>query len=158
MIKELLLYLWESMPLFIASFVGTLGFAIVFKVKWKYLIPISVCGFFTYVIYLSAIFLGCSEFLAALLTSAFVGIVAEALARIMKAPTIIFSATGIVSIVPGSFLYYSMRSLLLRDMDGFVYNFKNACLIAAGIVLGIVSISVVIKLLMSLLISFKKEK
>ena len=150
MMGELMRYLWESMPVLIAALVGTLGFAMLFKMKAKYLIYISVCGFVSYGIYLSVLFLGYSEILAAFASASLVAIASEILARVLKAPTVIFTVVGIVPIVPGSALYYSMRNLLLRDIDGFFDSLKSACSITAGIVFGIVAISAIIKLLTSL--------
>ena len=113
-------------------------------------IYISVCGFVSYGIYLSVLFLGYSEILAAFASASFVAIASEILARVLKAPTVIFTVVGIVPIVPGSALYYSMRNLLLRDIDGFFDSLKSACSITAGIVFGIVAISALMKLLTSL--------
>ena len=150
MMGELMRDLWGSMPVLIAALVGTLGFAMLFKMKAKYLIYISVCGFVSYGIYLSVLFLGYSEILAAFASASLVAIASEILARVLKAPTVIFTVVGIVPIVPGSALYYSMRNLLLRDIDGFFDSLKSACSITAGIVFGIVAISAIIKLLTSL--------
>ena len=157
MMGELMRYLWGSMPVLIAALVGTLGFAMLFKMKAKYLIYISVCGFVSYGIYLSVLFLGYSEILAAFASASFVAIASEILARVLKAPTVIFTVVGIVPIVPGSALYYSMRNLLLRDIDGFFDSLKSACTITAGIVFGIVAISALMKLLTSLKRRNRKE-
>ena len=157
MTRELMRYLWGSMPVLIAALIGTLGFAMLFKMKAKYLIYISVCGFVSYGIYLSVLFLGYSEILAAFASASFVAIASEILARVLKAPTVIFTVVGIVPIVPGSALYYSMRNLLLRDIDGFFDSLKSACSITAGIVFGIVAISAIMKLLTSLKRRNRKE-
>ena len=147
MIKELALYLFNVLPGLIAAFLGTLGFAIVFKLKGKYLIYISVCGFFNYAIYLTLLFFNFSEFLCATVATMFVAVVAELLARILKAPTVIFTIPGVVPIVPGSGLYYSVRFLLLRDFENFAVVFRSTCYIATGIVFGTVVISVIMKLI-----------
>ena len=157
MMGELMRYLWGAMPVLIAALVGTLGFAMLFKMKAKYLIYISVCGFVSYGIYLSVLFLGYSEILAAFASASLVAIASEILARVLKAPTVIFTVVGIVPIVPGSALYYSMRNLLLRDIDGFFDSLKSACTITAGIVFGIVAISALMKLLTSLKRRNRKE-
>jgi uncharacterized membrane protein YjjB (DUF3815 family) len=73
----------------------------------------------------------------------------EILARLLKAPTVIFLTTISISIVPGSGLYYSMRYLLLQDLSSFAQSFKSTCSIAAGIVCGILIISVAVKILMT---------
>jgi uncharacterized membrane protein YjjB (DUF3815 family) len=150
MIGELTVYLWQSLPLLIAALLGTLGFALVFKMKGSYLFFVSAGGFCTYGIYLIVTFFGCSEFIAALVSSMFVALLSEILARGLKAPTVIFLTTISISIVPGSGLYYSMRYLLLQNLASFAEAFKSTCSIAAGIVCGIVIISVVMKIFMTI--------
>ena len=117
MIKELALYLFSSLPELAAAFLGTLGFGIVFKIKGKYLVYVSASGLFCYAIYLSALFFNCTEFVAATVAAMVVAAIAEILARTLRAPTVIFTIPGIVTIVPGSGLYYSVRYLLLRDFE-----------------------------------------
>ena len=154
--KDLMLYLFNSLPALIAAFFGTLGFAIIFKIKGKYLIYISVCGFFNYAIYLIALFFNWSEFLAAMVATMFVAVMAEILARILKTPTVIFTLPGVVPIVPGSALYYSVRFLLIRDFWNFAVSFKSTCYIAMGIVCGTVVVSVVMKFITGLRSALKK--
>lgn len=143
--KDLMLYLFNSLPALIAAFLGTLGFAIIFKLKGKYLVYISVCGFFNYAIYIIALFFNWSEFWASAVATVFVAVAAEILARILKTPTVIFTLPGVVPIVPGSTLYYSVRYLLLRDYENFAVSFKSTCYIALGIVCGTVVVSVIIR-------------
>ena len=150
MIGELVSYLWQSFPQIIAAFLGTLGFALVFKMKGSYLLFVSIGGFCTYGIFLITTFFGCSEFSSALISAVFVAVLSEILARVLKAPTIIFLTTISISIVPGSGLYYSMRYLLLQEIDGFSQSFKSTCSIAAGIVCGIVIISLATRLITAL--------
>lgn len=158
MMKELMLYLFDLLPALIAAFFGTLGFAIIFKLKGKYLIYISICGFFNYAIYMVAIFFNWSEFLAATVATMFVAVMAEILARILKTPTVIFTLPGVVPIVPGSALYYSVRYLLLRDFENFAASFKSTCYIALGIVCGTVVVSVIMKFITELRVNSRKAK
>ncbi len=150
MMKELALYLLDLLPALIAAFFGTLGFAIIFKLKGKYLVYISICGLFNYAIYMVAIFFNLSEFWAATVATTFVAVMAEILARALKTPTVIFTLPGVVPIVPGSALYYSVRYLLLRDYGNFAASFKSTCYIALGIVCGTVVVSVVMKFISGL--------
>ena len=153
MMGELMRYLYAQLPVLIASIVGTVGFGMLFKMRGKHLIYISIFGFLSYAVYLAVLFLGYSELIAAFASAATIALLSEIFARVFKAPTVIFTIVGIVSIVPGSSLYYSMRNLLLRDLDGFFASLKSACTITAGIVFGIVAISA----LMKLLTSFKRK-
>ena len=149
MINEVMKYLYESLPQIIAAFLGTLGFAFVFKMKGRHLLFVSVCGLLVYGIYIIAFFMGESRFGAAFIAVSFVALLSEIFARILKAPTIIFLTVILIPVVPGSDLYYSMRYLLLRDFLNFSQSFKCACSISAGITCGITVVSVMIKLLMT---------
>ncbi len=150
MIGQLATYLWQAFPQLIAALLGTLGFALVFKMKGSYLFLVSAGGFCTYGVYLIITFFGCSEFIAAFVAAMLVALLSEILARALKAPTVIFLTTVSISIVPGSGLYYSMRYLLLQDLASFAEAFKSTCSIAAGIVCGIVIISVTMKIFVAI--------
>ena len=147
MINEVLKYLYESFPQLIAAFLGTLGFAFVFKMKGRHLLFVSVSGFLTYGIYIIVFFMGMSAFYSALIAVSFASLLAEVFARISKAPTVIFLTVILIPIVPGSDLYYSMRYLLLSDFLNFSQTFRCACAISAGITCGITIVSVITKLL-----------
>ena len=149
MIGKCIAHLWDMLPQLIAALVGTLGFALVFKIKGSYIPFVCLGGFATYGIYLVMTFLGRSEFTSALIAAMFVALLSEVLAYTLKAPTVIFLTTVSISIIPGSGLYYSMRYFLLQDMENFSRAFKSTCAIAAGIVCGIVIISVTAKIFMA---------
>lgn len=149
MINEVMKYLYESLPQLIAAFLGTLGFAFVFKMKGRHLLFVSVSGFLAYGIYIIAIFIGRTEFYSAFIAVSFVALLSEFFARILKAPTVIFLTVILIPVVPGSGLYYSMRYLLLRDFLNFFQSFKGVCSISAGITCGITVVSVTVKLLMT---------
>ena len=147
--ESLMSYLWQVLPQLIAAFLGTLGFAWVFKMKGSYILWVSMGGVCTYGIFVILTYLGYSEFTVALISAIFFALLSEILARLLKAPTVIFLTTISISIVPGSGLYYSMRYLLLQDLSSFAQSFKSTCSIAAGIVCGILIISVAVKILMT---------
>lgn len=156
MIGETMLYLWGEKYGIVAALVGTVGFALIFKLKGRYIFGVSVAGFLMYIIYLLMLRAYPSEFLAAFVSTAFVVLMAEILARTLKAPAMIFITTAIVPIVPGSGLYYSMKHLLWRDWTNFIDRFKSMLSVAFGIVCGIIFVAAAFKLVMSLFM--KKAK
>ncbi len=128
----------------ISAIFGTLGFALVFQIRLKpmHLISISACGFFTYLVYLLCMYAGLSVFLAAFFATAFTAIFAEVGARIMRAPALVFSIPGAISIVPGSGLYYTMNALLFGEGNALYGRALETLLISIGMALGMVMVSV----------------
>ncbi|MFR6380588.1 MAG: threonine/serine exporter family protein [Evtepia sp.] len=86
---------------------GTLGFALFFFVRPKHLLLATLGGALSWLIYLLVLHGGGGVFLAALVSSMAVCFWSEALARVRKAPALIFLLPGIVPQLPGGALYYS---------------------------------------------------
>lgn len=130
----------------ISAAVGTLGFALLFKVRAKHLPLAVLCGMLTYAIYYTVLFFEGSLFLAAFLSTAFTSIFSEFSARICKAPSILFLIPGTIPIVPGGDLYHTMRTLLFEDFSGSFEYLLGALMIGIGIAGGIVMMSVLVSL------------
>lgn len=123
---------------------GTLGFAVLFKVQLRHLPFAGACGVLTYILYYTVAFFGGSLFLSAFAASAAATLFAECCARLRRAPTPVFLVPGAIPIVPGGDLYYTMRYLLSGDFHSCADYLVRALLIGVGIAGGIVTISVVI--------------
>jgi len=126
---------------------GTLGFAVLFKVRARHLPFAGACGLLTWFLYYTVTFFGGSLFLAAFLSSAVATVFAECCARLRHAPAPVFLVPGTIPIVPGSDLYYTMRYLLFGDFDVFANYLMRALLVGIGIGGGIVAVSVTVRLL-----------
>ncbi len=61
---------------------------------------------------------------------------AEACARIWRMPAIVFLTPAIISVVPGSALYYTMRALVMGDYGLLSANILQTIYISAGLVVG----------------------
>ena len=131
----------------IAAAFGTLGFALLFKVRAKHLPFAVLCGLFTYAIYYTVLFFDGSLFAAAFLATVFTSIFAEISARICRAPAILFLIPGTIPIVPGGDLYHTMRMLLSENFSGSFEYLLGALMIGIGIAGGIVMMSVLISLI-----------
>ena len=147
-----------QMPIqLVASIFGTAGFTLVFRDKLKYIPVIALCGFFTTLIYLLGVHFGAAPFLAALFASAFTSVWSEICARIFHAPTLVFSIPGIIVIVPGSGLYYTMNALLFGE-GNWMNIFQDMLLVTAGIALGTVLVSILFNAVFGLLRHRKAKK
>jgi len=76
-----------------------------------------------------------------------VAVLAELLARILKAPATIFLVVSIMPMVPGGGLYYTMDHLISGDLAGFVQTGLQTIGIAGGIAVGVSFVSSVARLL-----------
>ena len=93
-----------------AAFFGSLGFALLFGLRRRYLLPASLGGMLSWGLYLLLDRLFGSPFVACLAASAFSMVYAELMAHWMRSPTTLFVIPAIIPLVPGSSLYYAMSS------------------------------------------------
>lgn len=68
---------------------------------------------------------------------------AEVIARIVKAPTIVFLIPAVIPLTPGGTLYYTMSAIVEGDMVKAQKQGEITLLVALGIAVGIVFISVI---------------
>ncbi len=101
----------------ITSFLGTLGFAIVFNINKNKLWIAALVGFLVYGIYELVLIFGGNDLIASFLSSVFLSVISETLARILKTPAITFIFSGAIPIVPGRALYYTVYHALFNNND-----------------------------------------
>ena len=100
------------------AFFGSLGFALLFGLRRRYLLPAALGGMLSWGLYLLLDHLSASPFLACFAASAFSMVYAELLSRLMHSPTTLFVIPAIIPLVPGSSLYYAMSAAVQRDFAG----------------------------------------
>ena len=127
----------------IASFVGSCSFAVVFNINKRHLLHVGILGAINYFAYDAVLFLTLNVFLSAFIATTAVTVCAEILARVKRAPTIVYLVTGLIPIVPGSDAYGCMRYLLESNMAGATAKLVSTVLIALGIAGGIVVVSII---------------
>ena len=130
----------------VCAALGTLGFALLFHVRPCHLPVATFGGALAWVCYLLAEQLGAGLFLSSLLAALVVCLWAETMARIRKAPANVFLIPGIIPLLPGSKLYYTMNAIVSRDSETLFLQGTGTALIAVGIVGGIVVASEVVRI------------
>ena len=126
-----------------AAFLGSIGFAIFLKMKGKQIFHAGLGGLITWYIYLMAFDFCQSEFLSNLIAAVFVGIFAEIMARVNRAPSTIFLTAAAIPLIPGGKLYYTMYGLVSKDQMLFMESGTDAAVIALAISLGFVIVAVI---------------
>ena len=123
----------------LTGFLGSVGFAILFNIRGKRLAAASVGGGLSWLFYLLLNRLFSNEVLCYFLVSVLLAIYAEVMARVLKTPTTTFITTGLIPLVPGSSLYYTMTYAFSRQGEAFlekgIYTLGLAGALAFGIIL-----------------------
>ncbi|MFI3141445.1 MAG: threonine/serine exporter family protein [Clostridia bacterium] len=134
----------EVLITIITGTLGTLGFALMFKANKNRLFLITLGGFIVSVacVFCSEVFE--SQFYINLFPSLIIALYSEIAARLTKSPATPFIICGIVPLVPGKGLYYTMHYFIIGDSLMSSAYLSETLHIAAGIAVGIMVISVVI--------------
>lgn len=135
----------------IYAFFSSLGFGLIFNIKGRNLFFASLCGALGWFVYLfSAEFIVSSEdfnyFLAALCIALF----SEISARKLKTPVLVFLVCGIIPLVPGGGMFYTMLETLKGNTSEALSLGCNTLMIAGSIATGLVLVSSFTKLYFSM--------
>ena len=131
---------------FLFAFCSTVGFCILFHVPKRHILPASLvgaCGWLTYVVCLasdSGSVLGCFA------ASCIVALLSDIFSRIFKDAATIFIIPGILPLVPGANMYYTMLAILDRDMDKTASIGTETMLMAGAIAVALLMVASLIKL------------
>ena len=99
----------------VTSMLGSLGFALLFGLKKRYLVSAALGGLLNWGLYLLGMHWWNVIFFAGLLASAASALYSEVMARLLKAPATLFFITSVIPLIPGRALYYTCSSAVLQD-------------------------------------------
>ena len=119
---------------------GSVGFALLFRVRWKLLIFAFLGGLLSWGTYCLAGLFVTHEALQYLIATVVLTLYAEGFARILKCPSTILLVTGWIPLIPGSGLYYSICALVQSNMplfaDRILHTFLLMIAMSAGMLIG----------------------
>ena len=127
----------------IAALVGSVGFAIFFKMKGKQIALAGIGGAVTWMVYLFVQSFVTGYFVPYFAAAVFVAVYAEIMARINRAPATIFLTAAAVPLIPGGSLYYTMAGLVNKNEVLFTQSGEAAIVIALAIAMGFVVVAVI---------------
>lgn len=128
----------EIIKQFILSFLSTVGFSIIFNIPKGYIFKSGIVGSMGWIVfYLTSSFLE-NNIISTLLASITVGMIGELLARYYRKPATVFIIPGIIPLVPGAGMYYTMLSLVEKDFYTAANKGTEALFIAAAISVGLI--------------------
>ena len=125
----------------IGTAVACTGFLYVWNIhgKGKWVCPIG--GFLTWAIFCFAKELGCGYAMCCLFGTIFAAAYAEIMARIRKYPAISYLVIGLISLIPGSNIYYTAQQALQGDLDRFFQEGALLVVTAGVMAVGIILVS-----------------
>lgn len=121
-----------------SSFLTALGFAILYNIPRKTIVPAGLTGAIGWTIYFFLVnYFGMLFFLATIIASFFIAFASQIFARRLRTPVIIFTLPGLIPLVPGGAAYNMMRAFVEGNSElGFDYattTFLTAGALALGL-------------------------
>lgn len=125
----------------IASFVGCIGFAILFNIHGHGGLLCALGGMITWAAYCLTFHFSGNEILSNLLSATVAGIYSEVMARIRKYPAISYLCVSIFPLLPGAGIYYTTNYIMRGDMINFASTGTQTAAIAGALAVGILMVS-----------------
>lgn len=135
----------EAIILIFSGFVGSLGFALFFRMTKSKIIYAALGGAVTCIAYVICCHFFENEFYQNLFPALIATAYSEILARLTKAPSTAYIIISIISLVPGGKLYYTMYNFITNNDALFMEYLTATARIAGGLAVGIIIVSVIIK-------------
>ncbi len=122
----------------IPALVSSLGFGMLFNLRYKYLPFVAVGGLCCWGLYLICeTGFGLGVFWCSLFAGFFADFLSQVLARILKTPATLFLVPTFVPLIPGSALYYASYFLVTKDFGQLGHYALITALVVLGISLGV---------------------
>jgi len=125
---------------------GCMAFCFIFQLRrWYYIFCASLTGAVSWLVYLWLEELSTvSRFLLATVA---VALLAEVFARLFKTPATVFLIIGIIPLVPGGGIYYTMEALVNGNMADFLHYGMSTASSAGAIAVGCSLVSSVVRII-----------
>lgn len=136
-------YFWSA----IFAFFGTLGFTILFNCPKKSVFKASLIGALGWTSYLLTVDSGQSVITATFVGAITVGLIGELFANTFRSPATIFIIPGIIPLVPGYGIYYTMISIITKDYNTATTKGFEALFVALAIATALIITSTVGRLI-----------
>ena len=131
----------------IACAIGAIGFCFLFNIHNLGIVFCTAGGIATWIVHCLLIMAGIPEMGAVLLASIFAAIYAEVMARRRKCPAIGYLILGLISLIPGASLYYTINHILKGEMAEFTARGLRTVAIAGLMAAGILLVSTSVRMM-----------
>ncbi len=127
----------SDLTVLLTGVLGTVGFSLVFSTKPHHLPFCALSGLLSCLLYLLALkYWSCGIFLSNMIGAAAGGLFSYICSRVRKAPRNIFIIAAMIPLVPGSGLYYTMSSIVAKNMEQAFHYLTVTLQTAVGISAG----------------------
>ena len=122
----------------VLGFFATVGFAVYFYAPLDSIFATGLAGGLSWILYYTVLHSFDNKIIGTFLGAFLVGVLGEYLAIKMKKPATVFITPGIVSLVPGAGMYYTMLYLVQKDYSQAAISGSETFFMAAAIAIGII--------------------
>lgn len=136
-------FIRDNYSIIVSGTIGTLGFCLFFRIRQDKLLYGCIGGLLTSLFYCICREYGMSPLMANMIPSVIGTLYAEIIARVVKAPATVFLIPAVIPLTPGGNLYYTMSAIVEGDMYQAQQQGELTLLVALGIAVGIVFVSVI---------------
>jgi len=143
---------------FVYAFFASIGFSVLFNIPRKEMIYAGICGGLGWVCHDMMQDTGMSVIFTSFIGALIVGVMAEIFAKVRKMPATIFVVPGMIPLVPGYGLYFSMLSIIEKNYTEASRVGFETLIIAAVIASAIIIATTVGKLIRPRKIKILKTK
>ena len=126
----------------VLGFFATIGFAVYFYAPLNSIIATGFAGGLSWLVYYLVLNASNNKIVGTFLAAFLVGVFGEILAIKLKKPATVFITPGIVSLVPGAGMYYTMLYLVQKDYIKAAISGTETFFMAAAIAIGIITSSI----------------
>ena len=121
----------------ITAALGSLGFALLYRLRPEHLPLATIGGALAWGIYLFALKYTENIFASAMIATVFCTLYAEVFAKVQKTPATVLLIPSVIPLIPGSALYYTMSSIVQRNLTDAWFYARLTIQYALAIALGI---------------------
>lgn len=130
------------------STIATFGFCISFNIKGDKIIFAALGGGLSWFFYSLPLEYGLSNISSLFISAITFSIYSEILARVFKTPVTTFIICGLIPLVPGSGMYYTMLQAISGNINKSLELALNTLASAGTLALGVLFVSTITKLIL----------
>ncbi len=135
---------------FLFAFAATFGFSLLFHVPKKHLFTAALIGAFGWIIYSACTDYGYGKPFACFIAACFVGVLGDFCSRTFREASTIFVIPGILPLVPGAGIYYTMLAIIEGDIERMAQTGTETLLMAGAIAVGLMSMGSLLHIIVAI--------